>query len=448
MLFLAGSLLGGLGFLVLFPPLTVADEPSHFYRAFAVTSGDLLAQSEAAQVGSRLPAALPRVAAEFRASWRLIFHPDWRADPGRLRATLDWRLAPNERLFVAYPTAAQFPAVVHLPQAAGIALGRLVGFGPVELVYLGRLGNLIVATLVLWRAIRLMPLGRWALALFALTPAAVSSRASLSADALTTAAAFLMVAAVAWLGWGPGTPTRRDRLRVVAAALLVCLTKLPYALLVLALLAVPRERLALRAERRLWTAALLALLLAIGLSTWVALEYGADLDSGVATDRDRQVRDALADPAPFLAMVARHYATHGGYHVQEAIGLWIGWADVSLPISLCRLYAGVLLALLLLAGSREAIVEWWQRLAVAGVVGLVLVVVAASQYAAWTAYGAEEIRGIQGRYFLPVAPLVALALHRRPSYRPHPVLLVLALAAFHALVTLVAWERVLARHWG
>ncbi len=447
-LFLAGSLFAGLGYLVLFPPLSVADEPAHFYRTFALTSGELLAQRQGPQVGARLPVSLTRVAAEFRGSWQLMVHPEWHVDPGHIRSALSWPLAPSNGAFVAFPTAAQLPAVVYFPQAAGLGAGRLLGLGPLPLMYLGRLGNLLLCTLLIGWAIRIMPLGRWAMSLIALTPMAVSSRASLSADALTTAAAFVLVAAVARLAWGDSAPSAPDRFLAAGAALLVCLTKLPYVPLLLVLLVVPAERLGLRRHRRFWCIAALAVGLAIGFSTWVALEYGADLGSGVAVDRDRQVQDALAEPGRFLHMVTRQYLQDGGWYLEELVGVWIGWMDVHLPISLCRVYCAVFLGLLLLAGAPHARVLWWQRLVLVADVALLLVLIAASQYAVWTAYRADQIQGLQGRYFLPAAPLVVLALHRRPTRELPAAPLAVGLGLFHLLITAVAWALLFERHYG
>jgi len=75
----------------------------------------------------------------------------------------------------------------------------------------------------------------------------------------------------------------------------------------------------------------------------------------------------------------------------------------------------VLVAVLLLAGTPRVVVQVRQRLLFYGIFAAVLVVVAASQYVVWTPVGAGDVRGLQGRYFLPAAPLLVLALHRRPA---------------------------------
>lgn len=333
-LFLAGSLVAGLGYLVLFSPLTVADEPFHFYRAFAVTSGELFAEHQGAELGARLPVSLARVEAEFGGGSLLQLHPEWRVRPSRILGALRWPLTAEERAFIPFATSALYPAAVHLPQAVGVGAGRLLGLGPVPLVYLGRLTNLLLCSALTWAAIRITPLGRWGFCWLALAPMAVSSRASLLADALTTAAAFLLVAAAARLAWGEHPPSVRDRLLVAVAAVLLCLTKLPYVPLLLTLVVVGRERLQLRPHRRFWWLAAGGVVVALSFSTWVGWAYQADVWGGGPIDRDRQIHAMLATPLRFLGLVIRDYLTNGRWYVAEMVGVWLGWAEVVLPIAL------------------------------------------------------------------------------------------------------------------
>jgi uncharacterized membrane protein len=48
-----------------------------------------------------------------------------------------------------------------------------------------------------------------------------------------------------------------------------------------------------------------------------------------------------------------------------------------------------------------------------------LALVSASQYATWTPYGADYVEGIQGRYFIPLAPAVAWIFHTRRWQADH-----------------------------
>jgi len=446
-LFLVASLLAGLGYLALFPPLAVADEPVHLFRAYTVATGRLLPEKVGQRVGAPVPVSLQRVEPELGVGPALLLEPDRKLDADALRAALHWPLDPGRTAFADFPNAAQYPAVVHLPQAVGIGIGRLLGLGPLWLVYLGRLSNLVTATLLTWCAIRITPLGGWCFCWLALSPMAVSSRGSLSPDALTNAAALLFLAEVARLIWSEAPPTARDPLRIGGAAVLLCLTKLPYCLLLLALLAVPRQRLELGRRLGAWLGAAAATLAALGFTVWTARTYGRVLVAWFGIDQDRQIHGILVHPLHFLVVVGRHYWRFAARYTSQAAGRQLGWLDVQVPAVWAAVYLLVMVAVLLLAGSPRVVVHLRQRLLFVGIVVAVLVVVAASQYVVWTPVGADDVRGLQGRYFLPVAPLLVLALHRRPASELPPRAVAATLAFACLLLTAASWAAMLRRYY-
>jgi uncharacterized membrane protein len=445
-LFLAAGLVAGMVYLLVFPPLSVADEPGHFYRAFAVSGFDALPHRRGPAIGAELPLSLTTLVPELGVGEALLAHPEHRVDPERLRAAWRRPLEPRRRGFVEFPGPAQYPFVVYLPQALGIAGGRLFGAGPLLLVYLARLSNLLISTAITGLALRLTPVGRWPLAALALTPMAVSSRASASADALTTALAFLALAAVAALAWGP--EGRRGWRLLVGAGVGLALTKLPYALLLGSLAVVPRERLELPRRWRSRSFAALVLLAALAFAAWQAASFGGHARPEAGLAFDRQVRDTLAEPLRFARLVAGHYLEHADRYVAQLVGIQLGWLDVRLPTGLIWGYLLAVLALLLWTGEADIGVAAWQRCLLAAMVVVLAVAIAASQYATWTPYRAPAIEGPQGRYFLPAAPLVVFALHRRGRLPGAGWRLAVGLAALYAAATAIAALCILRRHYG
>jgi hypothetical protein len=73
--------------------------------------------------------------------------------------------------------------------------------------------------------------------------------------------------------------------------------------------------------------------------------------------------------------------------------------------------------------------------------------VIASQYVIFTPYGADSVEGVQGRYFLPLVPVAALALGR-PRRDGPPRALPWLLAAWTVLVLALTLRAVLRRYYG
>src|SRR5262245_3393653 len=84
--FLVIGLVAGATFAVLFPPFSIADEPSHFLRAFHVSAGRLVPERTAEGMGGALPASLPRLAADLAGN--LPLNPEVKVDPRIVLAAL------------------------------------------------------------------------------------------------------------------------------------------------------------------------------------------------------------------------------------------------------------------------------------------------------------------------------------------------------------------------
>ena len=96
--------------------------------------------------------------------------------------------------FRSFASFAWYSPLPYVPQAAAVALVRVGGGGVVGMLLAARLACLLAYVGVAWVAIRRAPVGRWALGITALLPAALFQGAtSVSPDALTTAMALLVI---------------------------------------------------------------------------------------------------------------------------------------------------------------------------------------------------------------------------------------------------------------
>lgn len=447
----------GLLSLALFPPFSIADEPAHFYRAFAISEGRLLPASESGRSGSWLPASLPELVEVCLTGF--VREPDQRFGALRWNAAWSVELLAHERRFVEHPASAMLPFLPYLPQAAGIAVGRVVGLPPVGLLYLGRVANLVAACWLVSLALRWIPVLRWPLLLLAASPAASSARASLSPDAATFALALL---SIAWI-------VRRlvvDRdlplvhpVSEIACGVALCLTKLPYAVLLVA--AFPRLRMP-RPPRRRALLAVSLLLTALAFSIWSLGRVRQPLRDDVRVDRSAQLQRVLEDPGHFTGAAFRTLRNQGPRLVADLWGARLGWLDARVP-AVVPWSLGLLFLILIVLdrpdrGSPQPRGPRWLRPADALAFGIAILgsvtAIVLSQYVTWTPPGDPVVRGLQGRYFLPVVPFVAVLLasvaHRIPlpvgARRPSGFAATWTLAGILA-TSLVVGVALLRRYW-
>ena len=122
-------------------PFRGADEFNHFFRAYHVSTGRILAHRAAyGVIGGELPASLlnlATLAADFPSM------PDIKLSAAQFRSANRIQLNESERVVTNFSNTTLYSPLVYLPSAIGIAFGRLVSAHPLWLFYLAPLSECI-----------------------------------------------------------------------------------------------------------------------------------------------------------------------------------------------------------------------------------------------------------------------------------------------------------------
>jgi uncharacterized membrane protein len=178
---------------------------------------------------------------------------------------------------------------------------------------------------------------------------------------------------------------------------------------------------------------------------WLAAINGLPGHLHEGVDPGRQAAGIVADPAGFVRVLAATAMHQGGWYVRSFLGV-LGWSNLFLP---AFVYGGLIIAapfaLLAAKGAPAPLPKGalvWFALLMAAVVLLVEVAL----YVTWTPVGADQVEGVQGRYFLPLAPLAFYGLARlaaparriiKPDLSYAIMLSLLALASLETIVRTV-----------
>lgn len=399
--FLALCWLGGVSLAALMPPLGNADEQVHLARAYLISEGTFLPPAEGA--GS-FPKSL--VELEARMAHAPPMQPARRFRSEEIRAALEQPLRPDER--VPAGALSYYTPLVYLPQALAIGVARRLDAAPAVLVYAGRLANLAAYAALGWLALGRAAVARWPLCLLLLLPMAVSEAASLSGDAATLAAAVLFVALASRAAWGPGAPERGPLALAASGALLGCMKPgyWPVAALVLW---IPAERLAGRRARVVLLGAVAAAVIGPYAlwGAWLAA-HGVSAIHGSA-DPGAQLAGILTSPFAFAGVLARTIGEGFATYVESFVGM-LGRLNVHLPGPLWTMAPLALAASALAEPPLERGPSPAARAALALLFAAGIALVFTLAYVSVNAPGARFVSGVQGRYFLPFAPLGLLAI--------------------------------------
>jgi Predicted membrane protein (DUF2142) len=451
-LFALISLVAGALLVALTPPLRGPDEAEHFLRAYGLTQGDFVPGTLDAQghKGLYLPARIER---------DLKFFEDKRfahREPGFNYANVFVAYAQERRppaagddapVFRLYGGAEGYSPIPYLPYAAAIVIGRAAQLDFLAMLYLMRVFGLVAVTAAAAFAIAIVPRLKWAFLLIALLPSALYGRAVVSADGPSLVCAMM---AVALMLRGVLVPSADRPWQQSLWLALGALAKPPQLALIL-LEAMKRPARAV--PRHLKSVAIVVLPSVILAGLW-AIAGSADVAAYRMLDYMNvhleqfdpvwKLRFMLVEPLLFPRLLVSLFTDYGVQLWQQLIGV-LGWLDTPLagwtyPVLTALLAASFVgpLAVDRATGRRVA------RACALAVLGYCFAVVFIF-FLVWTAIDATQIDGVQGRYFVPALPAVALgtaALVRRGLSERVRATIALAAAALSCVAAIQAVLRV------
>lgn len=434
----------GLAFALLTPPMQFPDEGNHFKRAYQISEGVLLGRrwvNEAGrqEAGGEIPLAVLRAS---RATRGIAMHPERKTSPARMIEQLRVPFAPHPRVPANFWNTSRFSPAPYLPQALAMAMAR--PFQPPTLVfmYLGRLASLLFGLAAIFLALRWIPVGAWALFVIATLPISLCMLASTGADGVTIACAFLLAALVLRLAYTEVELTLGRLVGIAVLSAAVGVSKQVYLLLPLLFLLIPASRSpAPRLHRRRLAVVLAATLIPWALWSALATRVMVPPRPMPWVDPWVQLEFVLGDPLGYAALfvdwLVRQFPTTFVHSLHS-----LGWLDVALSPVLPWLAAGALVIALCLDRNDAVRIRLWHRALAAALLFTSFVLVVTSGYLYWTYPRAPWIGGFQGRYVLPLAPLlVVIASNPRPRFaagtRLRPLLVLLPLASAAALLSAI-----------
>jgi uncharacterized membrane protein len=406
--FVFGLLFGG-SLIGLSPPFSVPDESAHFDRAYHCAEGKLYAIRRDNQTGDELPASL--IDAYLAIAGQARHDEDFAITRAKFDQAAQIPLDPARRQFVAFSNTALYSPIAYLPQTAAICLARFWAMGPIRLLYVARIANLVMYLLLASAAVRLAPIHKWTLALAALVPMSVYLAASAHADAMTIGLSLVVLAFVLRLALGYDKPSANELLALAVLMTLVVLAKQAYFGLTMLFFVIPGGKFASPRRRWLAAAAVIGMPLLIE-AAWAFSLRGLYVPMLPWVDPPAQFRSILGDPWSYLATLCK--AIYKLQNHSQMIGQF-GWVGESLPAFFRHTYWIALVVTAVLDGGKPLAFGTRAKAIAFGTYLFTAAGVATMVYLSWERIGIKSIDGIQPRYWLPILPPLLLPLRGGPK---------------------------------
>lgn len=409
-LFLPLFLIAGLAFVFVVPPFQNPDEPMHFYRGYQVAKGHVFSTpNEVELYGGDIPLSMRELVVKSEIEHNYDYEHRFFLDYGQL---LGYGYG-GDKVFEGFPNTAIYSPLAYLPSAFAHGVVGLFNGPLLVALYLGRLLSLLVVLVIFMAALRIIPFGKWIVFAVGLVPMTVASAASISADSMTLSLSLLLIATTFFIAFRKKVVSRWWFGLLFALMISMALVKQAHIALLPLVLLIPILNSRYR-KKEVYIAMAVAFVVAAALFlVWLKKTDQIVINFVPSIQPGLQKAYMFQAPHEFISALISTYLTN--YGNGTFIGLFgnFGWLTATLPTLF------IVVSTLVIYFAVQAREKDEQRLDTlpaqqlrffrvwcVAVFMAVLLMISAALYVYWTPYKETYIMGIQGRYFLPILPLL------------------------------------------
>ena len=208
--------------------------------------------------------------------------------------------------------------------------------------------------------------------------------------------------------------TKSEIFILALLSLLLSLCKLAYCPILFLLWVIPVQKFRSKKEYILTISAIILFSLAAVLS-WLFLTRHLNVPLRLDTPNltTEQRLDYLANqPWKLLVLLGNTLRVHGLSYLEQYLG-GMGWGETKMPIWHIVSYALVLVGVAACSHEKDILVSPKQKAISLSIVATNIVLIFTLLYITWTSLDSDVIQGFQGRYFIPISPLLFLLFYNQ-----------------------------------
>ncbi len=339
----------------------------------------------------------------------------------------------------------------HWPSGLAMALARGLGLNFQWILRLGKLGNLIAYTLIVYFAIRKLRSGKMLLSAIACMPTTFVLATNFSYDYWITA--WIMLAFATYfseLQQPEKKLSMHSAILILFSILMACLPKQPYIPIILPLMFIPKSKFTNRKQRIAYLLSIIGIgLLVVATLLIVRMEMVGDGDirGGDTVSISGQIQYILSNPSAFFTTLLRFLKGYLAFANMGDTLTFFAYLGTNSSAS----YAACLLTLIAVTDKSEHDLKTCtgsvRMFTWAGTL-ITVIALASSMYIAFTPVGLDTINGCQSRYLLPLMfpALYLIGSPRIQNKMNHTLYYYMGHAAVAFMLIQAIWDRVASRY--
>lgn len=395
----------GTMYMIALPPNSVPDESSHFVTAYAQSSsilgkkvfnedGYIIVENERLWgAGETVPRA---------ATYEKYLH-------GLLGVDID-----STKTETITRTPLEMRHLGYAPQVLGITIGRLLDFNSEQLYYIGRIFALMWYLFVMYWAIKLIPFGKMALFTIGMLPMTMQMVMSYNYDSCLLGCCFFLTSYLLYLVYAERKIKCKDVFLLSIASMVVASIKFIYLPILAVGLFISKEKFG-SIHKKLLAIGWLGLLNVVTLlyiKLPMLLSFGMERTT-FSTNPGKAITISycLHNPVAIINMFYRTLEHYLYSYIGQMIATPLGWLEINIPGIVVYGFLFVLIASILCERNTERFkVGKLFRIVTCTVCLIMMLIALTAMLFDCTNEGSMVISGFQGRYWIPVLPLLIILL--------------------------------------
>ena len=398
-LFAGFALVVGIALVFVNAPQVRYDEHAHFWRAYEIASGNIISRTI-----NELPNSVTDLFMREDNSY-----PNKEINYETIQEKIGAELNEDEKTPFAVGATGSLTPISYIPQVIGVLIGRVLQLSPMIILYLGRLTNLLAYIALVFMAIKIMPSEKWKLIIMmiALFPMSMNLAATVSPDTVILGTTLLAISYAMHLKFETKEITYKHIILLGILCMIPTVCKIVYFPLCLLVLLLPHEKFESKTKRILSWVIIFAIVFIPYLVLNRIVSLG-DYEIAIRTNMTEQILFTLSSiPRDFITLINTIYVEFSDYFF-EMIG---GWNTIQI-LSIV-LFIMLLIAMYKTEENEKKLTFTKTDKVICWVIFIIEVLgVVAAMYLGWTQAQQTVVEGVQGRYFLPIIPLICILLSK------------------------------------
>ena len=302
----------------------------------------------------------------------------------------------------------------YFPQVLGVSLGRILGLNGIQTGVFGRISALLLFAVLISYSLKIIPkFFEKVLFTISILPMTLQQVCSYNYDSVLFTACFFLFAYLLYLIYEKEKINKLDIALVTLSSIIIATIKFVYLPILGLGLLIPREKFTLKNGKTL----VILMLAVLSLGSYLVVMKCNNLfwnvhesnTSSLINYNTFTISQVIQHPIHEIVIIIATFQRFTADYISQMISGPLGWLEMNIP---ALQLSGFLMMLFysLFNVEKKSKIDQKVKLCSGLISMMIILIVILALQISWTPDNSMIVVGVQGRYFLPILPMVLLAM--------------------------------------